>query len=85
VSSVAFALTTGGSAAVVAVAGTVAFVVTLAASIAFLVPLQRTIIATPTTETIAIEAMRQRWFAGNLGRSILSVLAFAAIALAAAL
>jgi hypothetical protein len=84
-SSIAFAATTAGTGAVVALAGTTAFVFTLVASVAVLVPLQRTIIATPTTDVAAIEAMRQRWFIGNLGRSVLSVFAFAAIALAAAL
>jgi hypothetical protein len=85
VSSVAFVLTTTETPRVVALAGTVGFVATLLASLAVLVPLQRAILATPLDESDAIEGMRLRWFRGNLGRSVLATLAFAAIAAAAAM
>ena len=58
---------------------------TLAASLAFLVPLQRRIVATPSVEVEAIEKMRARWFRGNLGRSMLAVASFVAVAVAATL
>jgi hypothetical protein len=46
-----------------------------------MVPLQRRIIAT-RGETADIEAMRLRWFSGNLGRSVLSILSFALLVVA---
>lgn len=85
VSGAGFALTADGSARLLASVGAVGFVVTLAASLAFLVPLQRRIIATPTVEAGAIEKMRARWFRGNLGRSMLAVASFVAVAVAATL
>ena len=85
VSTAGFAFTAHGSARVLAVVGAAGFVVTLAASLAFLVPLQRRIVATPPEEAKAIDEMRARWFRGNLGRSILAVASFVAVALAATL
>jgi hypothetical protein len=85
VSSGGFALTADGSARVLALAGTAGFVVTLAASIAILVPLQRSIVATPPAEAKAIDEMRARWSRGHLGRSLLAVASFVAIAVAATL
>jgi hypothetical protein len=85
VSSGGFALTADGSARVLALAGAAGFVVTLAASIAILVPLQRSIVATPPAEAKAIDEMRVRWFRGHLGRSLLAVASFVAIAVAATL
>ena len=82
VSAAGFALTADGSARVLALVGAAGFVVTLAASIAVLVPLQRRIIATPA-EAGVIDKMRARWFRGNLGRSMLAVASFVAIAVAA--
>ena len=83
VSAVAFALTTDGSASTLAAVGVVGLVLTLAGSLAFLVPLQRRIIASPLERPEAIEEMRQRWFQGNLGRSVLAAVSFAVIAAAA--
>ena len=85
VSSGGFALAAEGSARVLASVGVAGFVVTLAASLAILVPLQRRIIATPPAETGAIHKMRVRWFRGNLGRSMLAVASFVAVAAAASL
>ena len=86
VSAAAFAFTAdGGSARVLASVGVAGFVVTLAASLAILVPLQRRIVATPPAEAGAIDKMRARWFRGNLGRSMLAVASFVAVAVASSL
>jgi hypothetical protein len=85
VSAVGLALTADGPARVAASVGAAGFVVTLAASLAILVPLQRRIIATPPAEAKAIDEMRARWFRGNLGRSMLAVASFVAVAVAATL
>ena len=79
--SVGFAVTSEGTARVLAIVGAVGFTAVLAASLAVMVPLQRRIINDP--EQDGIEEMRQRWFQGNLGRASLSVLAFVAAAVAA--
>ena len=84
ISTVAFATNASGTQQILATVGAVGFVVTLIASLAVLVPLQRRIIASPLEHPQRIEEMRQRWFRGNLGRSVLAVAAFAAIAVAAA-
>ena len=84
VSTVAFATSASGTQQILAAVGAAGFVVTLLASLAVLVPLQRRIIASPLESPQPIEEMRQRWFRGNLGRSVLAVAAFAAIAVAAA-
>ena len=84
-STAGFALTAEGSARLLASVGAAGFIVTLAASLAFLVPLQRRIIATAPAEAGAIDKMRARWFRGNLGRSMLAVASFVAVAVAAAL
>jgi hypothetical protein len=85
VSAAGFALTADGLARVLTSVGAAGFVVTLVASLAFLVPLQRRIIATPPAEAGAIDKMRARWFRGNLGRSMLAVASFVAVAVAATL
>jgi hypothetical protein len=85
VSAVGFTLTADGVARVLALVGAAGFVVTLAASLAILVPLQRRIIRTPPAEAKAIGEMRARWFSGHLGRSMLAVASFAALAVAATL
>src|ERR687895_204982 len=84
VSAAGFALTADGSARVLASVGAAGFVVTLAASLAILVPLQRRIVATPPEEAKAIDEMRTRWFRGHLGRSMLGVASFVAVAVAVA-
>ena len=85
VSAAGFALVADGSARVLALVGAAGFVATLAASLALLVPLQRRIVATPPAEAEAIDEMRARWFRGNLGRSMLAVASFVAVAVAATL
>jgi hypothetical protein len=57
-------------------------ILVLLASLAVLVPLQRRIIATPSAQAEDIEAMRLRWFSGNLGRSLLSVASFVLLVVA---
>jgi hypothetical protein len=85
VSAAGFGLTADGSARVLASVGAAGFVATLGASIAILVPLQRRIVATPPAEAKRIDEMRARWFRGNLGRSMLAVVSFVAVAVAATL
>ena len=85
VSAAGFALTADGLARVLTSVGAAGFAVALAASLAFLVPLQRRIIATPPAEAGAIDKMRARWFRGHLGRSMLAVASFVAVAVAATL
>ena len=85
ISAAGFALTADGSARVLASVGAAGFVVTLAASLAILVPLQRRIVATPPSKAKAIDEMRTRWFRGHLGRSVLAVASFVAVAVAASL
>jgi hypothetical protein len=85
VSAAGFALSADGLARVLALVGAAGFIVTLTASLAFLVPLQRRIVATPPAEAGAIDKMRARWFRGHLGRSMLAVASFVAVAVAATL
>ncbi len=85
VSAAGFALTTDGSARVLASVGAAGFAVTLAASLAFLVPLQRRVVATPPAKAEAIDEMRALWFRGHLGRSMLAAASFVAVAVAATL
>ena len=82
-----FAITDTGSARLFAALGAAGFVVVLLASLAVLVPLQRQIIATAQGREVdadaeEIQAMRLRWFSGNLGRSCLSVGSFALMVVA---
>ncbi|MDQ3778031.1 MAG: DUF1772 domain-containing protein [Actinomycetota bacterium] len=83
VSAIGFAIAADDAARVLACLGAAGFVVVLLASFAILVPLQRRIVATPRTDLDAIEAMRLRWFSGNLGRSVLAVVSFGLVAVAA--
>ncbi len=83
VSAIGLAVTANGSARLFAALGAGGFILVLLASLAVLVPLQRRIIATPLAHGADIEAMRLRWFSGNLGRSLLSVASFALMVVAA--
>jgi hypothetical protein len=85
VSAGGFALSAEGSAGVLASVGAAGFVVTLGASVGFLVPLQRRMVASGPAEAKAIEEMRERWFGGNLGRTMLGAASFVAVAVAATL
>ena len=85
VATVAHALSTDGAARGVASAGAAGFAVTLLASVTVLVPLQRRIIAAAPTERTDVYDMRDRWFRGHLGRSVLSTTSFVAVAVAATL
>jgi anthrone oxygenase-like protein len=83
VSAAGFSITADGAARLLAALGAAGFTVVLLASLAVLVPLQRRIISTPQSEAGNLEAMRLRWFSGNLGRSVLSVISFVLVAVAA--
>ena len=83
--AIAFAVTADGAARLFAALGAAGLIVVLLASLAVLVPLQRRIVATPPTETESIDAMRLRWFTGNLGRSVLSIASFALMVVATVL
>ena len=83
-SAAAFAATSSGAAAALAVAGAAGLLVALAGSLAVLVPLQRRLIAIGARDAATSEAMRTRWFRGNLGRSIMATVSFALIAAASA-
>ncbi len=81
-SAIGFAVTTDDAARLLLALGSAGFVLVLVASLAVLVPLQRRIVATPPNEAEEIEAMRLRWFNGNLARTVVSIAAFALMALA---
>jgi hypothetical protein len=83
VSATGFSITADGAARLLAALGAAGFTVVLLASLAVLVPLQRRIVSTPQSEAGKLEAMRLRWFSGNLGRSVLSVVSFVLVAAAA--
>lgn len=83
VSAIVYAILADGAARLLAILGAAGLVVVLLATLAVLVPLQRRIVATRPSEADAVEAMRVRWFSGNLGRSLLSVVSFALLAAAA--
>jgi anthrone oxygenase-like protein len=82
VSAIGSAVTANGAARLFAALGAGGFILVLVASLAVLVPLQRRIIATPLAQATDVEAMRRRWFSGNLGRSVLSVASFALMVVA---
>jgi len=82
ISGIAFALTEDGWARLLGALGAAGFIVVLLASLAVMVPLQRRIVATPIADAENVEAMRLRWFSGNLGRSIVAVASFVLAAIA---
>jgi hypothetical protein len=82
VSTVAFAITNGGAARAVALAGAVALVLTLVGSGAYLVPLQRRLVAGAVQDP---EGGRRRWYRGHLARTALALASLALVAIAAAL
>jgi hypothetical protein len=83
--TVGYAVSVDGAARVAAAVAAAGFLLTLVGSVAVLVPLQRRIIATPTTDADGIDAMRVRWFSGNLGRSALATAAYLVAVIAALL
>jgi hypothetical protein len=85
VAAIAFAVTASGSARLLAALGAVGFIAVLVASFAVLVPLQRRIIAAPLASKAEIDAMRLRWFSGNVGRTVLAVASFEITVLATTL
>jgi hypothetical protein len=85
VSGGGFALSAEGSAGVLASVGAAGFVVTLGASVGFEVPLQRRMVASGPAEAKAKSRSCARWFGGHLGRTMLAVASFVAVAVAATL
>lgn len=81
--TVGFALTATGPSRTLALIGAAGFTLTLIGSVAVLVPLQRRIIA-DSEQRLDLEAMRGRWFLGHLGRTVVGVMSFVLVALAAA-
>ena len=81
-SAIAFAVSADQEARLLALVGTVGFAITMLASLAVLVPLQRRMIRTGNDPATPIDAMRQRWFQGHLGRTVLSLVSFAFLAAA---
>ncbi len=81
VAGIGFAVTADGGSRVLAALGAAGLIVVLLASLAVLVPLQRRIIATGG-QAGDVQAMQRRWFSGNLGRSVLSVVSFALLVVA---
>lgn len=71
-----------GQRQVLSAAGAGGLVLVLLISLAVMVPLQRKIIVTPVSQEAELEAMRERWFTGNLGRPVLSVTSFASLVVA---
>jgi hypothetical protein len=61
------------SARLLAALGAAGFIVVLGASFPLLVPLQRRVVAAPPASQGEMDAMRLRWFSGNLGRTFLAV------------
>jgi hypothetical protein len=82
VSSVLFAWSVDGVSRILALAAAGGFGITLIASVAILVPLQRRMIKMGSTAEEPIPQMRAQWFRGHLGRSVLSAVSFALLAVA---
>jgi hypothetical protein len=80
-----YAASTEASARVLALVGAAGFLIVMVASLGILVPLQRRILRTPLETEEAILTMRQRWFPGHIGRTVLSVISFALVVAAIAL
>jgi Domain of unknown function (DUF1772) len=81
--TVGFVLTATGPSRTLALIGGAGFILTLIGSVAVLVPLQRRIIA-DSKHRNDLEALRGRWFLGHLGRTVVGVMSFLLVALAAA-
>lgn len=82
--SYAFGLTDTGAARILALIGASGFLATLIGSVAVLVPLQRRMISSSSPESGPLERMRQRWFTGHVGRTVVGVASFVLVASAAA-
>ena len=83
ISAAVFAFNETGLRQILAIVGAVGLAIVVVLSFAVLVPLQRRIIAVGGDPSADVADMRARWDQGNLGRSVLSVLAFVAMAAAA--
>lgn len=71
-----------GMPSTLALAATGGFAATMIASVAVLVPLQRRMIRDGQNPATPIRAMRSRWVRGHVGRTALSIVSFALLALA---
>jgi hypothetical protein len=76
-----FALNADAGARLFAFVGAAGLSVTMIASLAILVPLQRRIIKSSDSDA-TVDEMRARWFNGHIGRTVLAVLSFGALAAA---
>ena len=84
VAAVVFALNETGLRQILALVGAAGLLAVVVLSFAVLLPLQRRIVAVGG-DAADFQDMRARWDQGNLGRSVLSLLAFAALTAAAVL
>ena len=82
VSTIGFAVTSDGSARVLAALAAVGLAGTLVGSGVYLVPLQRRLVAGATDDP---ESGRRRWYRGHLIRSALALSSLLTVAIAAAL
>jgi hypothetical protein len=84
ISSVGFAVSASGTARMLAGLATSCFVVVLVGSGAGLVPIQRRLVDPGSGPTAAdIERLRTRWLGGHLVRTVVALVAFALLVLAA--
>ncbi len=81
-STIAFAVTTGGAARALALVAAVGLVLTLVGSGAYLVPLQRRLVAGAVQDP---DGGRRRWYRGHLVRTALALASLGLVAVAAAL
>jgi hypothetical protein len=85
VTSSGFGLTDSGAAQTLGLIGAAGFLATLIGSVTVLVPLQRRMISSSSSlEAGALEPMRDRWFTGQVGRTVVGVTSFLPVAWAAA-
>lgn len=74
-----FAITTHGIGQLLGSAAAVIQVTVLLASLIALVPLQNQLIADKTGNTVTLHAMRERWYMGHTGRTVLSLVMLALV------
>ena len=83
--SIVVSVTSDGAARFAAATGAAVFLAIVVVSGAVLVPLQRRIVRWPVEDAAAVPPMRERWIRGHAGRSALSLVALAAVVVAAVL
>jgi hypothetical protein len=84
IASVGFAVSASGTAAVLAGLAATSFVAVLIGSVAVLVPIQRRLVDPGSGLTAAdVERLRTRWLDGHLIRTVVALVAFALLVVAA--